>query len=113
MVAAGITVHEALKAADLLLKESISVAVIDLYSIKPLDTQTLIAVGKQCQSRIITIEDHYVEGGLGQAVAAALVNESINITQLAVKTLPRSGTPEELRAMVKIDSQAIIQAVKG
>jgi len=113
LVAAGITVHEALKAADLLLKESISVAVIDLYSIKPLDTQTLIAVGKQCQSRIITIEDHYLEGGLGQAVAATLVNESINITQLAVKTLPRSGKPEELRTIFGIDAQAIVNAVKN
>lgn len=112
LIAAGITVHEALKAADLLLKESIFVAVIDLYSIKPLDIQTLTAVAKKCQSKIITIEDHYLEGGLGQAVAAALVNESINITQLAVKVLPRSGKPEELRAVFGIDAQAIINAVK-
>jgi transketolase len=113
LIAAGITLHEALKAADLLLQESIPVAVIDLYCIKPLDAQTLIIVAQKAQKGIITIEDHYLEGGFGQAVAAAVINQDIKITQLAVTTLPRSGTPEELRAMVKIDAHAIMEAVKG
>lgn len=112
IVAAGITLHEALKAYDLLQKEGISVAVIDLYSIKPLDTQTLKLVAAQSGNTIITVEDHYLQGGIGQLVAYGLRNTDIKIECLAVTELPRSGTPQELLAWAGIDAQAIVEKVK-
>lgn len=111
IVAAGITVHEALRAYQLLERQHIAVAVIDLYSIKPLDEQTLIEVGMQSNGYIITVEDHYLEGGLGQAVTYALRNSSITIDCLAVTKLPRSGKPAELLAYEGIDASAIVRAV--
>jgi transketolase len=112
VVAAGVTLVEALKAYDLLKKEDIHIAVIDLYSVKPLDEGTLSHVGEISGNRIITVEDHYLEGGLGQAVAYAVRNTDINIECLAVPVLPRSGRPEELLAMMGIDVRAIVNAVK-
>jgi transketolase len=112
IVGAGITLHEALKAYDLLQQKGISIAVIDLYSIKPLDTATLAKIGKAAGNKIITVEDHYLEGGLGQAVAYALRNSGIKIECLAVTELPRSGKPEELLAAAGIDAAAIMKAVK-
>ena len=112
VVAAGVTLVEALKAYDLLKKEDIHIAVIDLYSIKPLDEGTLIHVGGICANRIITVEDHYLEGGLGQAVIYAVRNTDIHVACLAVPVLPRSGTPEGLLAMMGIDARAIVAAVK-
>ncbi len=113
IVAAGITLFEALKAYELLLQEGINVAVIDLYSVKPLDASTLLRVARSAKNRMITVEDHYLEGGLGQAVVYALKNTGIEITCLAVTQLPRSGKPEELMAFAGIDSSAIIRAVKN
>jgi len=111
IVAAGVTVHEALKAYDLLQEKNIHVAVVDLYSIKPLDVKTLLAVGKK-SGTIITTEDHYLEGGLGQTVAAAVANSGIKIKNLAVQKLPCSGKPEELLSWAGIDAQAIVKAVE-
>lgn len=113
IVAAGITVVEAMKAREQLAQEGIPVAVIDLYSIKPLDAETLLRVGMQSNKRIITVEDHYLEGGLGQAVLYALRNSGIAIECLAVTQLPRSGKPEELLALMGIDAAGIIKAVKA
>ncbi len=112
IIAAGITVHEALKAADKLEQEGISVAVIDLYCIKPLNKELIIKTAKEAGNHIITVEDHYLEGGLGQAVGAAVVNDDIQVTNLAVTELPRSGKPEELRAWAGIDVDAIIREIK-
>jgi transketolase len=113
IVAAGVTLVEAMKAYEQLVKERISVAVIDLYSIKPLDHDTLLRVGTQAKKRMITVEDHYREGGLGEAVLYALRNTGITIQCLAVTQLPRSGKPEELLAMMGIDAAGIIRAVKA
>lgn len=113
IVAAGVTVHEALKAYGLLRQEGIAVAVIDLYSIKPLDASTLMSVGSKSRKRMITVEDHYVAGGIGEAVICALKDTEISITSLAVKQLPRSGTPEELLAWAEIDAAAIMKAVRA
>jgi transketolase len=113
IVAAGVTLVEAMKAYEQLSKEGISIAVIDLYSIKPLDHDTLLRVGTQAKKRIITVEDHYREGGLGEAVLYALRNTGITIQCLAVTQLPRSGKPEELLAMMGIDAAGIIRAVKA
>lgn len=112
VVAAGVTLFEALKAYETLQKQGINIAVIDLYSIKPLDRETVLKVARQANSQIITVEDHYPEGGLGEAVMHALDTELIKIHCLAVNKLPRSGKPEELLALAGIDAAAIIKQVQ-
>jgi len=112
IVAAGVTVFEALRAAEQLKTEGISVSVIDLYSIKPLDAATLEKIGKASGNRVITVEDHYLAGGLGEAVTYALRNTGMRIDCLAVNQLPRSGKPAELLALCGIDAAAIMKAVK-
>jgi transketolase len=112
VVGAGVTLHEALKAYDLLASDGIYIRVIDLYSVKPLDTETLIRCGRETRNRIITVEDHYPEGGIGEAVAAAVCGHGIQVERLAVQEIPRSGKPEELLTMFGIDSTAIVHAVR-
>lgn len=112
IVAAGITLHEAIKAYQQLLQEGIRVAVIDLYSIKPLDVITLERIAHTSSKKIITVEDHYLQGGLGQTVTCAIANKGIEIHCLAVTQLPMSGKPDELLKWAGIDSQAIITKVK-
>jgi transketolase len=112
LVGAGVTLHEALKAYELLAKEGISVSVIDLYSIKPLDSKTLTKVARKSREHIITIEDHYKAGGIGEAVSSSLINENIKIKQLYVHDVSRSGQPEELLALAGIDAKSIYDAVK-
>jgi transketolase len=113
VVTAGITVFEALKAYELLQQEGISIAVVDAYSIKPLDEATLIDMGKKSGNTILTVEDHYLQGGLGEAVTAAVCNEHIYVHRLAVTQLPRSGKKEELLAWAGIDAQAIVAKIKS
>jgi transketolase len=112
IIGAGITLHEALKAYDILSQRNVFISIIDLYSIKPLDATTIISVAKSSQNKIITVEDHYPEGGIGEAVLSALRNENISIISLTVTRLPRSGTPEELLALEGIDAAAIVKAVQ-
>ncbi|HLC32691.1 MAG TPA: transketolase, partial [Candidatus Nanoarchaeia archaeon] len=106
IIAAGITVHESLKAAQLLKQKGISASVLDAYSIKPLDAKTIRAQAKGKQ--VIVMEDHYAQGGLGEAVASL----GIPITHLCVKEIPRSGKADVLLAYYKIDADAICKAVK-
>ncbi len=113
IVAAGVTLHEALKAYEILKQRNVFISVIDLYSIKPLDAATIISVAKSSKNRIITVEDHYPEGGIGEAVRSAVKNENIIIQSLAVRQLPRSGKPEELLAFEGIDADAIVGAVQN
>ena len=113
IVAAGVTLHEALKAYDKLQDDGITVSVIDLYSVKPLDTQTLIKIAKKSENRIITVEDHYIQGGIGQAVSAAVINSGIEVHALAVTELPRSGKPDQLMALAGIDASSIVKKVKS
>jgi transketolase len=110
IVAAGITVHEALKAADKLAEEDVSARVIDCYSVKPIDAETLRAAG----TPIVTAEDHWAEGGLGEAVLAALADaeERPPVSVLAVRELPHSGKPAELLAAAGIDADAIAAAAR-
>jgi transketolase len=110
VVAAGITVHEGLKAADTLAGEGTSVRVIDCYSVKPIDADTLRGLG----TPVVTVEDHWAEGGLGEAVLAALadVEERPQVTVLAVREMPRSGKPAELLAAAGIDADAIVAAAR-
>jgi transketolase len=111
IVAAGITVHEALKAADELAEGGISARVVDCYSVKPLDAGTLRAIG----TPIVVAEDHWPEGGLGEAVAAALgeLEERPRIVRLAVGDMPHSGKPAELLEVAGIDAGHIAEAARG
>ena len=113
IVAAGITVHEALKAHETLKEQGISVAVVDLYSIKPLNKKMLLDVVQRAGNNVLTVEDHYLEGGMGEVVTCALANTGVNVTNLAVQKLPRSGTPEALMALMEIDAAGIVKAVCG
>jgi transketolase len=110
IVAAGVTVPEAVKAAETLAQDGIEARVIDLYSIKPIDEATLRSV----TSPIITVEDHFAEGGIGEAVLAALA-ESDNrprVVTLAVREMPHSGKPAELLAAAGIDAEHIADAAR-
>ncbi len=114
VIGAGVTLHEALKAYEELKKENIFVRVIDLYSIKPIDSKTLAKAAEETK-HIITVEDHYAEGGIGEAVAAALTNlqaTSYQLQALAVRKMPRSGKPAELLSYEEIDAAAIVKKVK-
>ena len=112
LVAAGITVTEALKAADRLSEDGIAARVIDLYSIKPVDAEALLAAVEATQGRIVTVEDHWPEGGLGDAVLSALadIGEPVRVVKLAVQGMPSSGTAEELLAAAGIDAEHIAGA---
>jgi len=114
LVGAGITVHEALGAADLLAEEGVSARVIDLYSIKPLDGETLRAAAEATDGRIVTIEDHRPEGGLGEAVLGAFADadERPHVVTLAVREMPSSGKPDELLAAAGIDADHIAAAAR-
>lgn len=107
IVAAGITVHEALKAYEKLKEEGIPVRVIDCYSIKPLDRETLKKAEEET-GHIITVEDHYAEGGLGEAVASLGLRPHI----LAVTKMPHSGPADQLLAEQGIDAEGIVRTVK-
>ncbi len=113
IVGAGVTLHEALKAADALAKDGIGVTVIDAYSIKPLGKDVILAAAKKTNNIVVTVEDHYAEGGLGDAVAGELSANGVKVTKLAVRELPRSGKPEELLARFGIDAAAIVKQVKA
>jgi transketolase len=107
VIAAGITVHEALKAYEELKRKDVHIRVIDLYSIKPLDRKRLRKEARECGRRVIVAEDHYPTG-IGAAVAKVVGR----IRHLCIKQVPRSGKPEELMARCRIDSDAIIDAVR-
>lgn len=113
VVAAGVTLHEALAAAEQLKKERIFMRVIDPFTVKPLDAKTIIDHARTTRGHIITVEDHYYEGGLGEAVCSAVVNESgFSLHRLAVSHVPRSGKPHELLKIYGIDRDAIAQAAR-
>lgn len=106
IIATGIAVYEAFKAVCMLAKKGIFATLIDAYSIKPLDSKTIIKHSKN--KKVIVVEDHYAEGGLGEAVASL----GIPITHLCIKEIPRSGSSEVLREKYKIDAKAICEVLK-
>ncbi len=112
VVAAGVTLHEVLKAQEILTAEGIAIRVIDLYSVKPVDTEALLAAASETNNTIITVEDHYPEGGLGDAVLDAVATKGIRVHKLAVTGIPRSGKPDELLELHGISANAIVQKVK-
>ncbi len=103
-------------------EEGIDIRVIDLYSVKPIDRETLYQAARETNGNLIVVEDHWIEGGLGSAVAAAFAGEGslplmmvpeLRLVKLAVTEMPGSGTPEELLHWARIDADAIVQAVKA
>jgi len=112
IVAAGVTLHEALKAYDQLKEVGISTRVIDLYSIAPIDRNTLLSSGRSTQGQILTVEDHYAHGGLGDAVLSAVATEGLKVHKLAVREIPHSGQPEELVDHYGIGVRSIVEAAK-
>jgi transketolase len=113
VVSAGVTLFEALKAADILAKDGITITVIDAYSVKPLAKDVIKAAAQKTNNLVLTVEDHYPEGGLGETVAGELSTDGIKVHKLAVFELPRSGKPEELLAKYEIDAAAIVKKVKA
>jgi transketolase len=111
IVAAGVTVAEALHAHDILKERGIPVRVIDLFSVQPIDQKELAASARDVGGLVVTVEDHYEHGGIGDAVFAALAREPIQGYKLAVREIPRSGKPAELMQRYGIDSQSIVKAV--
>jgi transketolase len=112
VIAAGITLHEALAAYETLKQDGIHIRVIDLYSLQPIDANALVAAGRET-GRLITVEDHYPSGGIGDAVARAVAPAGLTVTRLAVREIPRSGTPEELLDHYGISARHIVAAVRG
>jgi transketolase len=113
IVAAGVTVFEALKAHDELAKSGIRVRVIDAYSIHPIDRTTLLRAARKTGNRLVTVEDHYAAGGLGDAVAEAVESDGVVVHRLAVREIPRSGKPEELLERFGIGARQILHAVEA
>jgi transketolase len=115
LIGAGVTLHECLLAADLLLADGIVARVIDCYSVKPIDVQTLVAAATSTGGRIVVAEDHHPEGGLGSAVADALLaagQPDLRLTRLAVHEMPGSGTSAELLSWAGIDAEHIAEAAR-
>jgi transketolase len=116
VIGAGVTLHEALKAYDALQTDGIAIRVIDLYSVKPIDAATLMQAAQQCNGNLIVVEDHWAEGGLGDAVLEVFGGPSglhPNVTRLGVKDMPGSGKPDELLDAAGISARHIVEAVKS
>lgn len=108
IIGAGITLHEALKAQKILEEKEVITLVVDLYSIKPIDTDTLLRVTKYVK-KVIVVEDHFREGGIAEAVRSAIGNSGVKIESLAVCKMPQSGKSQELMQYEKIDCDAIVK----
>lgn len=116
VIAAGITLHEALKAYEQLQQEGIAIRVIDLYSVKPIDKATIQRAAAECRNQLIVVEDHWAEGGLGDAVLEVFDGASAahpNVTRVAVRDIPGSGKPEELLDAAGINAAHIAAKVKS
>jgi transketolase len=111
VVGAGVTVFEALKAYDQLKSEGVAIRVIDLYSVSPVDREGLVAAARATGGRVITVEDHYPVGGVGDAVADAVAAAGVSVHRLAVTAIPRSGKPEELLDRFGISAGHIVRTV--
>jgi transketolase len=113
VVGAGVTVFEALKAYEELKAVGTSIRVIDLYSVSPVDRDGLITAGRTTGGHLITVEDHYPAGGIGDAVAEAVADTGLTVRRLAVRSIPRSGKPEELLDRYGISARHIVEAVRA
>jgi transketolase len=113
VIGAGVTVFEALKAYDQLNASGTAIRVIDLYSLSPIDRDGLVAAARATGGRLITVEDHYAAGGVGDAVAEAVADAGFTVHRLAVREIPRSGKPDELLERFGISASHIVEAVKA
>lgn len=114
LVSAGIALHESLIAHDLLKKEGIFVRVIDAYSIKPIDAVGLRAAAKACGGMVVTVEDHFLQGGLGDAVMEVFAESGgVRLKKIAVQELPHSGKPEELLDQHGLSGEKIAATVRS
>ncbi|KAL3197737.1 hypothetical protein MRX96_044752 [Rhipicephalus microplus] len=112
LIGAGVTLYEALNAAETLKKQHIHVRVLDIFCLKPFDQKFIISNAKECGGRIVVVEDHYPEGGVGDAVRTAVAMErDIVVKHLAVRAVPRSGPSAALLNMFGIDAEHIVKAV--
>jgi transketolase len=112
VIGAGVTVFEALKAYDRLKAEGTLIRVIDLYSVSPVDSAGLVAAARATGGRLITVEDHYAAGGVGDAVAQAVAGAGFTVHRLAVREIPRSGKPDELLERYGISASHILKCVR-
>jgi transketolase len=115
VVATGITVHNAIEACKKLQEESVAVRLIDAYSIKPIDASTLREAVRTTGGRLVVVEDHWPEGGLGEATLSALAEdgtEDLEFEHLAVNGMPTSGSPQELMSAAGISAEHIASAVR-
>jgi transketolase len=115
LIGAGVTLYECLTAADRLAEDGIHARVIDLYSIKPVDTETLTAAVAATSGRLVVAEDHHPEGGICSAVTGALLEageQTLRVAHLAVREMPGSGTGQELLAAAGIDAEHIAAAAR-
>ena len=113
VVGAGVTLFEALTAYDRLKAAGTNIRVIDLYSLAPIDRDGLVKAGRATKGRLITVEDHYAAGGIGDAVAEAVAGAGLTVRRLAVREIPRSGKPEELLERFGISAKHIVEVVKN
>jgi len=122
VIGAGVTLHEALKAYNRLKQEGITARIIDAYSVKPIDTETLHQAAQDTEGNLIVVEDHWLEGGLGAAVQDAFAGvdtaptyqgSQLRLIKLAVQNMPGSGKPQELMHEAKIDADAIVEAARS
>ena len=113
VIGGGITVVEALAAYEQLQPQGLSIRVVDLYSLQPIDAAALVRCAQETKGRLITVEDHYAAGGIGDAVAAAVAEAGFTVRRLAVRDIPRSGTPEELVDLFGISARHIVDAVRS
>jgi transketolase len=113
VITAGVTVFEAIAAHDALQKEGISIRIIDAYSLQPIDSKTMIEAAQATRGIVITVEDHYPAGGIGDAVSEAISTAGFAVRRLAVREIPRSGQPEELLDRYGISSRHIADAVRA
>jgi transketolase len=113
LIGAGITLHEAVAAAETLKSQNIHVRVLDPFTIKPLDVDGIRQHAAEAGNHVVVAEDHYPEGGIGEAVASALSGTGVKITHLAVREIPRSGPPAVLVDKYGIGAKSIVEAVKA
>jgi transketolase len=113
VIGAGVTVFEALEAYDQLKASGVAIRVIDLYSVAPVDAAGLVAAGRATGGRLITVEDHYAAGGIGDAVAEAVADAGLTVQRLAVREIARSGKPDELLDKYGISAKHIVEAVRA
>jgi transketolase len=112
VIGAGVTLYEALTAADELEKQGINIRILDPFTVKPLDVTAIVQNAQACGGRIVVVEDHYYEGGLGEAVKSAVAEQrNVVVKHLAVPTVPRSGPPTVLLDVFGISARHIVKAV--